>query len=195
MIAKLKDIEGRLIAELMKNSRRSDRKLAKVLGVSQPTISRTIKKLELEGMIKEYTIIPDFKRLGFQLMSVNFVTYKAGTPESDKAKMRQTARRLEKERGLPYVLVMKGMGLGFDSVLIMFHNNYSSRARAFATLRKMMAGAGEGDVASFESFLIDLNDEGHFQPLTLSALAGYLMLEKKRISERSETNPNLKVTS
>jgi DNA-binding Lrp family transcriptional regulator len=191
MTAKLKDIEGRLIAELMKNSRRSDRELAKVLGVSQPTISRTIKKLELEGMIKEYTIIPDFKRLGFQLMSVNFVRYKAGTPESDIAKMRQTARRLEKERGLPYVLVMKGMGLGFDSVLIMFHNNYSS----FATLRKMMAGAGEGDVASFESFLIDLNDEGHFQPLTLSALAGYLMLEKKRISERSETNPNLKVTS
>jgi DNA-binding Lrp family transcriptional regulator len=45
----MKDSELRLTAELMKNSRRSDRELAKALGVSQPMISRMIKKLEKEG--------------------------------------------------------------------------------------------------------------------------------------------------
>jgi DNA-binding Lrp family transcriptional regulator len=49
----MKDIERRLISELMKNSRRSDRELAKALGTSQPTITRG--KLEREGIIKEYT--------------------------------------------------------------------------------------------------------------------------------------------
>jgi DNA-binding Lrp family transcriptional regulator len=53
----MKTVELRLMAELMKNSRRSDRDLAKAVGVSQPTIGRTIKKLEKEGYIKEYTPI------------------------------------------------------------------------------------------------------------------------------------------
>jgi DNA-binding Lrp family transcriptional regulator len=41
----MKETALKLIAELMKNSRRSDRELAKAVGVSQPTVTRTIKKL------------------------------------------------------------------------------------------------------------------------------------------------------
>ena len=41
---RVKDTEVKLISELMKDSRRSDRELAKTIGVSQPTISRTIRK-------------------------------------------------------------------------------------------------------------------------------------------------------
>ena len=60
----MKEIELKLISELMKNSRRSDRDLAKAIGTSQPTVSRMIGKLEKEGIIKEYTMIPDFGKLG-----------------------------------------------------------------------------------------------------------------------------------
>lgn len=37
---KMKAVDSKLLYELMKNSRRSDRELAKVLGISQPTVSR-----------------------------------------------------------------------------------------------------------------------------------------------------------
>jgi len=47
----LKDVELKFISELMKNSRRSDRELARVLGLSQPTVGRMMKKLEKEGII------------------------------------------------------------------------------------------------------------------------------------------------
>ena len=60
---KLKRIELRLVAELMKNSRKSDRELAKILGISQPTVTRIRNKLEREGVIREYTAIPDFSKL------------------------------------------------------------------------------------------------------------------------------------
>jgi len=36
-----KDIEMRLLSELMKNSHRSDRELARTLKTSQPTVTRT----------------------------------------------------------------------------------------------------------------------------------------------------------
>jgi DNA-binding Lrp family transcriptional regulator len=69
----MKNVELKLISELMKNSRRSYRELAKAVGVSQPTVSRTLKKLEKEGYIKEYTMIPDFLKLGYQIMGVTLI--------------------------------------------------------------------------------------------------------------------------
>jgi DNA-binding Lrp family transcriptional regulator len=69
----LKDLELRLISELMKNSRRSDRELARAIGASQPTVSRLIAKLEKMGVIKEYTMISNFSKLGFELLAVTLV--------------------------------------------------------------------------------------------------------------------------
>ena len=61
----MNDTELKVIIELLKNSRRSDRELSKAIGVSQPTVSRTIDKLKKQGYIKEFTIIPDFKKTWF----------------------------------------------------------------------------------------------------------------------------------
>jgi DNA-binding Lrp family transcriptional regulator len=66
----VRGVELKLVSELMKNSRRSDRELAKAVGVSEPTIGRLIKKLEKEGIIQEYTMIPDFAKLGYELMAI-----------------------------------------------------------------------------------------------------------------------------
>jgi DNA-binding Lrp family transcriptional regulator len=66
----LKDTELKVISELMKNSRRSDRELAKAIGASQPTVSRIIKKLEKEKIIEEYTMIPNFSKLGYKILAL-----------------------------------------------------------------------------------------------------------------------------
>lgn len=42
----LKDIDFRILAELMGNSKTSDRKLARTIGVSQPTVTRRRANLE-----------------------------------------------------------------------------------------------------------------------------------------------------
>jgi len=72
----VKDVELKLIYELIKNSRRSDRELAKAIGTSQPTVSRMIKKLKKEGAIREYTMIPDFSKLGYKIMALTFCSLK-----------------------------------------------------------------------------------------------------------------------
>jgi len=166
----MKDVELKLIVELMKNSRRSDRELAKALKVSQPTISRTIRKLEKEGLIREYTAIPDFYGLGFDLMSVNFVKFKTSTTTEDIERMKKTANELESQSGIPSILVMNGMGLDSDRILIMFHKNYSS----YSKLVDIMKNKAQGSAAKFESFLVNLNDKTHYQPLTMTALARFL---------------------
>jgi DNA-binding Lrp family transcriptional regulator len=46
---RIRDIELKILSELMKNARISDRELAKKIGVSQPTVSRIRSRLEKEG--------------------------------------------------------------------------------------------------------------------------------------------------
>ncbi len=65
-----------LLLELLKNSNRSDRELAKVLGVSQPTVSRIKKQLVTEGTVKEFSVIPDFAKMGYRIMAVSCANLK-----------------------------------------------------------------------------------------------------------------------
>ena len=67
----LKENELRLVCELIKNSRRSDRELAKSLDLSQPTVSRIRTKLEKRGII-QYTGTPNLKELGFEIVAITF---------------------------------------------------------------------------------------------------------------------------
>ena len=88
----VKMIERKLIAELMENSRRSDRELARVVGVSQPTVSRMVKRLEKEGYIREYTMIPDFQKLGYELVALTFLKLKGNLSLEEAEKARKTTK-------------------------------------------------------------------------------------------------------
>lgn len=56
LVKKLKLLDYRLLLELMKDAKRSDRQLANILGISQPTVSRKRAFLEKE-LIDGYTAI------------------------------------------------------------------------------------------------------------------------------------------
>jgi DNA-binding Lrp family transcriptional regulator len=171
----LKDLDLRLVVELMKNSRRSDRELAKALGVSQPTVSRSIGRLQKEGVIKEYTVVPDFRKLGFNLMAIVMFRLKAISPD-ELQELHRAAYELDNEERRPYLLVMDGIGLGKQLVVISFHKDYGD----YCTYMKDMKEAASSKMKAYtntediEGFLIDLNYMGHYQPLTFSRMAANL---------------------
>ena len=61
---KLDPIDHRLLEILQKNARTRLNEMAQQLGLTIPTISERIQKLEERGFIKGYTTILDAKRLG-----------------------------------------------------------------------------------------------------------------------------------
>jgi DNA-binding Lrp family transcriptional regulator len=171
----LKDTELRLISELMKDSRRSDRELAKVIGASQPTITRTRRKLEKEGYIKEYTMIPDFAKLGYELMSVLFVKVKdRAKPEDFKRASEATAEEVNKNV-FPDLLNEAGMGLGFDGIIITLHRSYSDYTKQLNYARSRSFIQSE----RVDGFLVNLKDPVHFRSLTLSVVANDLINKNK----------------
>ncbi|MCJ7424600.1 Lrp/AsnC family transcriptional regulator [Candidatus Bathyarchaeota archaeon] len=113
----LKETALRLIFELMKDSRRSDRTLAKALHVSQPTVSRMLTRLRKEGIIKEYTMIPDFTKLGFTLLAFTLVKLGANLSAEAIAEARTRAKQ-DLERRKDIMMLERGIGMGFDILIL-----------------------------------------------------------------------------
>ena len=166
----MKNTELRLISELMKNSRRSDRELARVLRVSQPTVSRIRTRLEKEGIVKEYTMIPDLGKLGVELVAVTF-----GHWSSEKISEYSESVRIEKAKQFiskypNVVFASSGLGLGMGRMIISVHKTYSE----YVEFMREMRAEWEGLLTSLESFIISVSVDAMPKQFTLSNLMKYL---------------------
>jgi DNA-binding Lrp family transcriptional regulator len=63
----LDDIDKKLLGELLKDSKRSYRELAKAIGVSAATVINHVQRMESGGVIKDYSVRLDHERLGYEL--------------------------------------------------------------------------------------------------------------------------------
>jgi DNA-binding Lrp family transcriptional regulator len=89
----LDEIDKKILAELLANSNRSNREIARAIGVSAATVINHVQRLESAGVITDYTIMIDFERLGFELTVIMEVTVSRG-------KLLETQEEIAK---LPYV--------------------------------------------------------------------------------------------
>src|SRR4030042_822943 len=172
----MKEIERKLLSELVKNSRRSDRELAKAIGASQPTTTRVRAKLEKEGYVKEYTVIPRFSKIGYHIMAFSFL--KIESPVSEK--MLESFKKVLPERlsETPFGIVMARscMGGPIDAVIVSFHPDYAS----FDTFRLALKHNTLLNVVDLIVYLVNLDEENQFLPLTFSLLANDLLALKSK---------------
>ena len=156
-----KDLPQKLLRELLKNSKRSDRDLAIILKVSQPTITRARHKLEKGGMIKDYSIIPDFKKMGFEIMAITLVKLH---PEMISPKAEREAKKYA-EKFPTAILSSLGEGLGMNGICISLHKNYTDYHRHLNQMRIDWKDFLEDTV----SFIVAIG-EGEFKRFSLSHL-------------------------
>ncbi|MCW4018518.1 MAG: winged helix-turn-helix transcriptional regulator [Candidatus Bathyarchaeota archaeon] len=169
----LKEVERKMLSELIKNSRRSDRELAKAIGISQPTATRIRTKLEKEGYVKEYTTIPNLSKIGYAILALTFlkidVKHSLDAKEViDFKKIHYTA--LAKNPSA-LMLVKRGMGLGYDAVVMSLHEDYSSCDKFRTFIRQSMTER----IASMDTFLVNLEEEYNSLPFSFSLLASQML--------------------
>ena len=155
----------RLVSEMLKNSKKSDRELAGILGVSQPTVSRTRARIEKE-YIKTYTIIPDFNKLGYQIMA--FTTAKTKTyPETSSLEKVLEKSKIWVAKRTNVIFAADGEGFGKDLIIISLHKDYSNY-KAF--MRSFVMDLGNS-LDNFESFLVSIGSEYTLRDFDLKYLA------------------------
>lgn len=74
----LDEIDRKLLKELLIDSKRSFRELAKSIGVATATVINHVQKLESGGVIKDYSVRLDHERLGYELTVVTEIVVSKG---------------------------------------------------------------------------------------------------------------------
>jgi DNA-binding Lrp family transcriptional regulator len=163
---KLRTIDYELLRELMKDSRRSDRQLAKALGTSQPTVTRRRATLE-KGFLEGYTTIPKWEKIGFELIAFNFVKHKIkyAKPEVREEALRKVDEWMMEQPNV--ILAIGGQGMGWDGVFVSFHKSYSDFAEF---MRKHNSELSDLMIDS-QSFIADINSATIRKPFHLKYLA------------------------
>ena len=153
--------------------------MAKAMGSSQPTVTRARTKLEREGYIREFTMIPDFCKLGYEIMALTFVNSELGFTREEIEKTREAIREKIRETPLDLIMVERGKGMKFDGVIISLHKTYESfnklrdRFRQYPFMQP-----------NIDSFLTSLHDENRYLPLTLKMLADHFSKTTKKEKKR-----------
>jgi len=160
------EMKNKLLAELLKNSKRSDRQLARVLDSSQPTITRARQRIEREGLVRSYTIVPDWRKLGFEIMAFTFLKMRPEIRSEELiGKVKQYAAKFPNA-----IYVAIGEGLGMTGVVIALHKNYSEYFQQLSLFRVQWKEYIE-DVKSFITVL----GEGEIKELSCTYLAQALL--------------------
>jgi len=137
-----------LISELTKNAKKSDRDIAKILNVSQPTVTRMRKKLEDKGYIADYTTVLDLSKLGFEVIAfIFFKTKKTGGKRTADA-AHEMIRQHKK-------IVFAGMGNGLsgqDALLISVHKDFTDYTKFIGEIKKKW----HDNISGLDSFLVSI---------------------------------------
>jgi len=143
-----------LLQELIKNSKRSDRDLAKILGVSQPTLTRMRKRLERDNYILDYTAIPNMAKLGFEIIAFTFLNidkFDPKTGELDPALGERAHKWVSHNSKI--IFVAGGEGLhGNNCMMISVHRDFTDYTDFISDFRAQWAAR----MRDMDSFLVSL---------------------------------------
>ena len=175
----LKEVELSLMSELLRNSFRSDRELARAIGVSQPTVTRARAKLQREGYIREYTIVPDFGKLGYSILAITFVKLKTHYSDEEIKKIRKAVKERIEQSQFGIAMLERGIGLGYDACIVSIYKDYAEYTRHQEAIRAFPFI----DISRIETFLINLEDTVRYRPLSFQVIA-------KQLATRGKRKPN-----
>jgi DNA-binding Lrp family transcriptional regulator len=173
----LKDVYRRLLFEMMVNSRRSDRELGKILRVSQPTVTRARNYLESNGFVSEYTLIPDFAKIGFELVAITFFRMRQNISGGKYAEIREKSKSFIVAHP-NIILALGGEGMGCAGIFVSFHRNFADFTKFMRDLKTETT-----DTEVVGNFLSSLEQANALRHLTFKPLKEY---DLKNQEEKSQ---------
>lgn len=165
MTKKLRSLDYKILFALTKNSRITDKELAKIVGVSQPTITRRRIRLEKENVL-DYTAIPNFKKLGFEILAFHFAHWKHEAYPDER--MPKAKSFLSKHPNI--IFVSTGRGLRMDRMFISLHKDYADYAKFMRELK----GEWWKSMKEVDSFIVSLKSDNILRQLTFKHLEEYI---------------------
>ncbi|MGQ9507179.1 MAG: Lrp/AsnC family transcriptional regulator [Candidatus Bathycorpusculaceae bacterium] len=164
----MKEVQRKTLLELVTNCKKSDRELAKVLNISQPTVTRVRTWLEKNNFIREYAAIPEFSKIGLELVAFTFFKIRVGATKETIEEIRKRAEAFIKNHP-NIILALRGEGIGCDGILVSLHKNFATFTQF---MRQLKTETANTEIVG--NFLASLTDTDQYRSLTFKHLKEYL---------------------
>ena len=171
----LRKVNLQVMSELLKNCRRSDRDLAKAIGTSQPTITRRRAELEKERLIDSYTAIPNFTKLGFEIMAFSFYAWRpetTGQLHKDKEVFIERLHAFLNEHK-NIIFASNGHGFEMKTMMMSVHKSYAD----YVKLMKAVNDEWGNYLLETNSFIVSLQEDTVGKIFGFEHFADYLLKE------------------
>lgn len=89
VMVEIDDIDKKIIAQYAQDARQSYHQVAKKIGVAVSTVQARTRRLEKEGIIKGYTAVLDYEKLGLSVTAITSVTTVGGKLSEVEGKLAQ----------------------------------------------------------------------------------------------------------
>ena len=139
----------KLLYEMMRNSKRSDREIAKIIGVSQPTITRMRQRLEKTGYIRDYTVVPNLEKLGYEITAFTFLS-----TGNSNAKSEDMNKWIESNSEIVFSASGDGIN-GKNSVMVSIHKDFTNYSKFMSELRSKWSE----NIRNIDGFLVPLKGD------------------------------------
>ena len=83
------DIDRKIIGQYVADARQSYHQVAKKIGVAVSTVQARTKKLEKEGILKGYTAVLDYEKLGLNVTAITDITTTGGKIQEIETRLSQ----------------------------------------------------------------------------------------------------------
>lgn len=97
-----------ILDQLKKNAKFSSRSLAKISGLPISTVHRRIKKLEKEGIIKGYTVLVNYEKLGKPVEVLFFINLEEVIPGKGHIPMLNVKKEIKKIDDVVEIFTVEG---------------------------------------------------------------------------------------
>ena len=72
------ETSNKVLSEYLSDSRQSYREVAKKVGVSSGTVASRVRELEKRGIVRRYTLLLDYEKLGYELTTITEIVVSGG---------------------------------------------------------------------------------------------------------------------
>ena len=106
--SRMDEKDGRILMALKKNAKFTTSQLSKITGLPITTVHNRIRRMQQEGIIKKYTIVPDYKKLdrGISAYVLVAVTYRG--PNGEKYSQEKIAKTIKRMKDVEEVSIVTG---------------------------------------------------------------------------------------
>ncbi|MCF7935084.1 MAG: Lrp/AsnC family transcriptional regulator [Synergistales bacterium] len=125
------EVDIQILSELRKDSRITLRRLAETVNLSAPTARARLQNLEITGIIKRYTVIVDYERLGYPIQA--FVLLQGVRRSIDHNEL------LACFETTPEIIHWYGLAGGKDYLLFLIADSSQALKEHLITLRELGA--------------------------------------------------------